>query len=444
MADGRTGVELALASRQFASEPGATALARIAQGQSVLADVVGIDFSRQILSLRGVFDGAIYHVPAVPSFMAVSSRWMRVLALLVDRGDGFWCQPSVMTGNLFSSNVAPEAFWADLAGCAARLGHPLADPAPKGSALARVAGLAHGVFVRLARPTEQQERENNRKRFAVTSDGDRFEPQMLTLDLRHSDLAALERAAEQDQNLISNGPEWIWLGKGHAHQTGQQNETLAALRELEGGGPWLLTVSSPQRAVQALERLTQILGRTPTTLRSRTSRPWEESDNIAGEESSDTTRVVMSTSFHLGDPGTLVSDVSPLVVNSIRTLLDEPLSSMEGRPRDLVRSPEGQARVEAWLRLAEARGVPSAKAGNQRFLDLDPIRAELGLPTVASTIPPLPAVAVGPLPVMLGGVPAWPPVLLPSRPGIAVGARVGRNDPCPCGSGKKFKKCCGA
>jgi uncharacterized protein YecA (UPF0149 family) len=24
-----------------------------------------------------------------------------------------------------------------------------------------------------------------------------------------------------------------------------------------------------------------------------------------------------------------------------------------------------------------------------------------------------------------------------------VGARIGRNDPCPCGSGKKYKKCCG-
>jgi uncharacterized protein len=23
-------------------------------------------------------------------------------------------------------------------------------------------------------------------------------------------------------------------------------------------------------------------------------------------------------------------------------------------------------------------------------------------------------------------------------------ARIGRNDPCPCGSGKKFKKCCSA
>ena len=29
----------------------------------------------------------------------------------------------------------------------------------------------------------------------------------------------------------------------------------------------------------------------------------------------------------------------------------------------------------------------------------------------------------------------------PSNP-IQAGAKVGRNDPCPCGSGKKFKKCC--
>lgn len=27
---------------------------------------------------------------------------------------------------------------------------------------------------------------------------------------------------------------------------------------------------------------------------------------------------------------------------------------------------------------------------------------------------------------------------------IAVSVKVGRNDPCPCGSGKKYKKCCGA
>jgi uncharacterized protein YecA (UPF0149 family) len=27
---------------------------------------------------------------------------------------------------------------------------------------------------------------------------------------------------------------------------------------------------------------------------------------------------------------------------------------------------------------------------------------------------------------------------------IVRGPKIGRNDPCPCGSGKKYKKCCGA
>jgi hypothetical protein len=29
-------------------------------------------------------------------------------------------------------------------------------------------------------------------------------------------------------------------------------------------------------------------------------------------------------------------------------------------------------------------------------------------------------------------------------PGLVASPKIGRNDPCPCGSGKKFKKCCGA
>ena len=29
------------------------------------------------------------------------------------------------------------------------------------------------------------------------------------------------------------------------------------------------------------------------------------------------------------------------------------------------------------------------------------------------------------------------------KPYVRKGAKVGRNDPCPCGSGKKYKKCCG-
>ncbi|GAF75124.1 unnamed protein product [marine sediment metagenome] len=32
----------------------------------------------------------------------------------------------------------------------------------------------------------------------------------------------------------------------------------------------------------------------------------------------------------------------------------------------------------------------------------------------------------------------------PDKYRLKADAQVGRNDPCPCGSGKKFKKCCGA
>ncbi|MBO6180730.1 SEC-C domain-containing protein [bacterium] len=31
-----------------------------------------------------------------------------------------------------------------------------------------------------------------------------------------------------------------------------------------------------------------------------------------------------------------------------------------------------------------------------------------------------------------------------NKPEIDLSQKIGRNDPCPCGSGKKFKKCCGA
>jgi preprotein translocase subunit SecA len=31
-----------------------------------------------------------------------------------------------------------------------------------------------------------------------------------------------------------------------------------------------------------------------------------------------------------------------------------------------------------------------------------------------------------------------------AAPVVRSGEKVGRNDPCPCGSGKKYKKCCGA
>ena len=48
--------------------------------------------------------------------------------------------------------------------------------------------------------------------------------------------------------------------------------------------------------------------------------------------------------------------------------------------------------------------------------------------------------AVHPAAVPVGGSPA---TAARQSKTAAVSVKVGRNDPCPCGSGKKYKKCCG-
>ncbi len=37
---------------------------------------------------------------------------------------------------------------------------------------------------------------------------------------------------------------------------------------------------------------------------------------------------------------------------------------------------------------------------------------------------------------------AYRPMMIPPTPKQQIRKRISRNDPCPCGSGKKFKKCC--
>jgi preprotein translocase subunit SecA len=49
-----------------------------------------------------------------------------------------------------------------------------------------------------------------------------------------------------------------------------------------------------------------------------------------------------------------------------------------------------------------------------------------------------------PAPPGPGGAPAAGPLAPPHGAAPAKPRKVGRNDPCPCGSGKKYKKCCGA
>src|SRR5258705_13865465 len=80
--------------------------------------------------------------------------------------------------------------------------------------------------------------------------------------------------------------------------------------------------------------------------------------------------------------------------------------------------------------------------GTDATLDIAPAEA----PKRGSSVRPEPTVHVGGKSSSLSKAMAGGPV-----PGVAGGpagakdwSNVGRNDPCPCGSGKKFKKCHGA
>jgi hypothetical protein len=72
--------------------------------------------------------------------------------------------------------------------------------------------------------------------------------------------------------------------------------------------------------------------------------------------------------------------------------------------------------------------------------DLEDVEIDLGLRATRTTPKP----SYNPLlDLFLKSPPAsssFPPETIPVR----TGPKIGRNDPCPCGSGKKFKKCCGA
>jgi preprotein translocase subunit SecA len=114
---------------------------------------------------------------------------------------------------------------------------------------------------------------------------------------------------------------------------------------------------------------------------------------------------------------------------------------------DGVRDNGEPRRVPGPSRRYNALGVleevsPGEGEGTDATLDIAPPEA----PKRGTAVRPEPTVHVGGKSSSLSKAMAGSPI--PGVPGGASGQRdwanVGRNDPCPCGSGKKFKKCHGA
>ena len=114
----------------------------------------------------------------------------------------------------------------------------------------------------------------------------------------------------------------------------------------------------------------------------------------------------------------------------LRPISAEEIAELERRRRAL--GPQSMS-----FRHPSALGLPAAGAGPQP----GPGPGMPGIPGMPSGGPPSPA--PGSFPPPQG--PTGPP-MRPQKPRTVVRgqAKVGRNAPCPCGSGKKYKKCCGA
>ena len=108
-----------------------------------------------------------------------------------------------------------------------------------------------------------------------------------------------------------------------------------------------------------------------------------------------------------------------------RDLVDSFLVSMEDVEKSIA---EGEARVRQDLDRCPATGIEDTIKELQHWAAFQEKPAKQHTPP-----PPKPHFTTAP----------EPPELVPT-PVLSRGRRVGRNDPCTCGSGKKYKKCCGA
>ena len=133
------------------------------------------------------------------------------------------------------------------------------------------------------------------------------------------------------------------------------------------------------------------------------------------------------------------------------------------RPLFAIDMRDGDVIWEVWIE-GFVRAVDLRPAAWQKLLDADPgpTEAMLGILTLAGiacgdhNIPREEADRLTAAAPIL--IPGWVVTLNSWRigntrpasvveqmatPSSATGGKVGRNDPCPCGSGKKYKRCCG-
>jgi len=237
--------------------------------------------------------------------------------------------------------------------------------------------------------------------------------------LWHTASFAVADVAETRRDLLARkdieqeeGDEFVWNQEtGHAAKTMGGPVLLGRIELL--GEELVLTVNSAQRFARARQWLEKLPG---VVFRNVTTRPWNEAEKdrplderIAKEEPVEITP-------------DLATAIQRMMDQKYMDWLDTALPVLKGQaPRQACQAAAGRQQVTILIRtIPDPMGPAPVHVPRQAMLQA------LGLEGQATSAAPLPR----------------PSSAAPSRPPSS-GGKVGRNAPCPCGSGKKYKKCCG-
>lgn len=380
MDDGRTGAELAKEFAPLRTGPLRDAVDRLGRPQLLFGDVIAVDRAAGIATVRDAFDGATRRVQVLPAFGRGLTRWTRLFGPIIELADGTYHHPSTLLGHAWLRNVAPQDFVARVNAALSELGHDPVDAAAPHAGLVRWIGVAHGVLRRMIAPTPTQAAAVAKKQYVVNSDGERFEFHEATLLLDVEQENKLSSALMASDDFVGDEEGFELLGTPRGKEV-IANESLASLTP-EEPGEWRVTANSASRYERVVDRLRSLCGRDVAIARLDVMRPWEAQPNCAAEESADTTRIVMASArAEVEDVRAGKATARAMILDASLRAIDEDVPAVGGKPRQVVKTPEGRARVESWLEEWELKGVPGE--GGWAFVDLDPVRRELGLPTIA-------------------------------------------------------------
>jgi hypothetical protein len=233
----------------------------------------------------------------------------------------------------------------------------------------------------------------------------------------------------KDLDFDEENDEFVWT-----RATGKAAEMLGGpvtLGRIEFVGDELvLTTNSAERFNKARAWLTKLPG---VTFREVTTR---SADEFMKDRPGDAT---MPPQEPMEITPEMAAGVQEMLDRQYMKWLDTPLPVFGGQtPRKACRTPDGRRRVTTLIRtMPDPVGNATVTVPRRAML------LELGLEAEAEVTAPVPP----PPSTSLGRYESWTESAEDFAPAVAPivneGAKIGRNDPCPCGSGKKYKKCCG-